>query len=232
MPLAPAIEANGQFLFHEFVERVHRKIGGDDDGQARSVVHVGERSHIFEGLLVRGLAVAGCHGVEGLGQGDVGGVLFKAEGVADRSALQHVDGAAGIAVVDQLADPGEADIPCAAEHRAAHGPEVDGFGVFSRGWGGEGEREAMAQAPESVMALCRRDMMDSSGYVGRGPVEGLRARARKLGGSGGAEPLLACDLDEKDEAGRAEADEVGEEAGVHEHDPGHEHRPARRARIR
>ncbi|MFQ8736803.1 MAG: hypothetical protein ACLSAH_13015 [Bilophila wadsworthia] len=37
-----------------------------------------------------------------------------------------------IAVVDQLADPGEADIPCAAEHRAAHGPEVDGFGVFSR----------------------------------------------------------------------------------------------------
>lgn len=33
------------------------------------------------------------------------------------------------------------------------------------------------------------------------------------GGSGGAEPLLACDLDEKDEAGRAEADEVGEEAG-------------------
>ena len=28
----------------------------------------------------------------------------------------------------------------------------------------------------------------------------------------------------KDEAGRAEADEVGEEAGVHEHDPGHEHR--------
>ena len=41
-----------------------------------------------------------------------------------------------------LADPGEADIPCAAEHRAAHGPEVDGFGVVSRGWGGEGEREA------------------------------------------------------------------------------------------
>ena len=140
--LGPAIEADGQFLFHEFVERVHRKIGGDDDGQARSVVHVGERSHIFEGFLVRGLAVAGRHGVEGLGQGDVGGVLFKAEGVADRSALQHVDGAAGIAVVDQLADPGEADIPCAAEHRAAHGPEVDGFGVVSRGWGGEGEREA------------------------------------------------------------------------------------------
>lgn len=83
--------------------------------------------HIFEGLLVRGLAVAGRHGVEGLGQGDVGGVLFNAEGVADRSALQHVDGAAGIAVVDQLADPGEADIPCAAEHRAAHGPEVDGI---------------------------------------------------------------------------------------------------------
>lgn len=65
--------------------------------------------------------------------------------------------------------------------------------------------------------------MDSSGYVGRGPVEGLRARARKLGRIRRREPLLACDLDEKDEAGRAEADEVGEEAGVHEHDPGHEH---------
>lgn len=53
-------------------------------------------------------------------------------------------------------------------------------------------------------------------YVGRDPVEGFQARAKR-DGSGGAEPL-ACDLDEKDEAGCSEADEVGE-AGVHEHDP-------------
>ena len=107
----------------------------------------------------------------------------------------------------------------------AHGPEVDGFGVFSRGWGGEGEREADGASAGKRYGLVQEGhdgLLLGMWAVARWKVCGQEPGS--WGGSGGAEPLLACDLDEKDEAGRAEADEVGEEAGVHEHDPGHEHR--------